>query len=79
MYIIQEIQTDAQGNVAMLPAVIKATQNEAESEYHIKLGYAAISNVAVHAVTMYANDGFPVMHGCYRHTPVVEVVEGGEE
>lgn len=79
MYIIQEIQTDAQGNVAMLPAVIKATQNEAESEYHIKLGYAAISNVAVHAVTMYANDGFPVMHGCYRHTPVVEVVESEEE
>lgn len=79
MYIIQEIQTDAQGNVAMLPAVIRATQNEAESEYHIKLGYAAISNVAVHAVTMYANDGFPLMHGCYRHTPVVEVVEGEEE
>ena len=79
MYIIQEIQTDAQGNVAMLPAVIKATQNEAESEYHIKLGYAAISNVAVHAVTMYANDGFPLMHGGYRHTPAVEVVESGEE
>ena len=66
-YIIQEIQTDEKGNVAMLPAVVKDTQNEAESEYHIKLGYAAISEVAVHAVTMYTEEGFPVMHGCYKH------------
>ena len=66
-YIIQEIQTDKEGKVAMLPAVIKDTQNEAESEYHIKLGYAAISEVAVHAVTMYTEEGFPVMHGCYKH------------
>ena len=66
-YIIQEIQTDEKGKVAMLPAVVKDTQNEAESEYHIKLGYAAISEVAVHAVTMYTEEGFPVMHGCYKH------------
>ena len=66
-YIIQEIQTDKEGKVAMLPAVVKDTQNEAESEYHIKLGYAAISEVAVHAVTMYTEEGFPVMHGCYKH------------
>lgn len=66
-YIIQEIQTDEKGEVAMLPAVVKDTQNEAESEYHIKLGYAAISEVAVHAVTMYTEEGFPVMHGCYKH------------
>ena len=66
-YIIQEIQTDKEGKVAMLPAVIKDTQNEAESEYHIKLGYAAISEVAIHAVTMYTEEGFPVMHGCYKH------------
>lgn len=66
-YIIQEIQTDKDGKVAMLPAVVKDTQNEAESEYHIKLGYAAISEVAVHAVTMYTEEGFPVMHGCYKH------------
>ena len=66
-YIIQEIQTDKNGKVAMLPAVVKDTQNEAESEYHIKLGYAAISEVAVHAVTMYTEEGFPVMHGCYKH------------
>lgn len=66
-YIIQEIQTDEKGKVAMLPAVVKDTQNEAESEYHIKLGYAAISEVAVHAVTMYTEEGFPVMYGCYKH------------
>ena len=76
MYIIQEIQTDAQGNVSLLPAVTKATQNEAESEFHIRLGYAAISAVAVHAVTMYTNEGFPLMHGCYRHE-AAEAVEDG--
>jgi hypothetical protein len=79
MYIIQEIQTDAQGNVSMLPAVTRATQNEAESEFHIRLGYAAISAVAVHAVTMYTNEGFPLMHGCYRHPaePSAEAVGDG--
>lgn len=66
-YIIQEIQTDGEGKVAMLPAVVRETQNEAKSEYHIKLGYAAISEVAVHAVTMYTEEGFPVMHECYKH------------
>lgn len=67
MYIIQEIQTDAQGNISFVAPVTKATQAEAESEYYIKLGYAAISQVAVHAVIMYTDEGFPVMHGCYKH------------
>ena len=72
MYIIQEIQTDANGSVAMLPPVVKQTQNEAESEYHIKLGYAAISSVAVHAVAMFTEEGFPLLHGCYKHASAPE-------
>lgn len=68
MYIIYETQTDANGNVAHVPPVHKATQNEAESEYHIKLGYAAISNVTVHAVTLETEEGFQLMRGCYRHS-----------
>ena len=67
MFIIQEIQTDANNNVTFLPQVVKATQAEAESEYYIKLGYAAISSVPVHAVIMYTHEGFPLMHGVYKH------------
>ena len=66
-YIVQEIQTDAQGNVALLPPVVKNTRNEGESEYHIKLGYAAISNVYIHSVIMYNQDGTPMLNGCYVH------------
>ena len=66
-FIVQEIQTDANGNVALLPPVVKATRNEGESEYHIKLGYAAISEVAIHAVIMYNQDGIPYMYGSYVH------------
>ena len=67
MYIIQEIQTDVNKEVAFMPPVVKATQQEAESEYYIKLGYAAISNVSIHSVIMYTEEGFPLMHGCYKH------------
>ena len=69
MFIIQEIQTDENG-VHLLPAIVKETQNEAESEYYIKLGYAAISSVPVHAVIMYTSDGFPVKHDKYVHADI---------
>lgn len=75
MYIIQEVQTDVNKNVAFMPPVVKATQQEAESEYYIKLGYAAISAVAVHSVIMYTNEGFPLMHGCYKHDAPVPTPE----
>ena len=67
MYIIYEIQTDANGNVAHLTPVHKATKEEAESEFYIKLGYAAISNVAVHTVTLENEEGFQAKRGCYKH------------
>ena len=66
MYIIQEIQTNG-GQVAFVPPVVKETRQEAESDYYIKLGYAAISSVDVHSVIMYTDEGFPIMHGCYKH------------
>ena len=66
MYIIQEIQTNG-GQVSFVPPVTKATRAEAESDYYIKLGYAAISEVEIHSVIMYTDEGFPIMHGCYKH------------
>ena len=68
-YIVQEIQTDAEGNVALLPAVVKNSRQEGESEYYIKLGYAAISSVTIHSVIMYNQDGTPILYGCYSHWP----------
>lgn len=66
-YIIQEIQTDAEGNVSLLPPIVKNTRNEGESEYYIKLGYAAISDVAIHSVIMYNQGGTPILYGGYTH------------
>lgn len=66
-YIVQEIQTDVQGNVSLLPPVVKDTRNEAESEYYIKLGYAAISEVPLHSVIMYTYSGAPIMYNGYNH------------
>lgn len=71
-YIVQEIQTDAEGTVSLLPAVVKSSRNEGESEYYIKLGYAAISNVPIHSVIMYNQDGTPILYGCYVHQPTPE-------
>ena len=72
-YIVQEIQTDAEGNITFVPPVVKNTGREAESEYYIKLGYAAISEVPIHSVIMYNQDGTPIMYGSYNHMtePVV--------
>jgi len=66
MYIINEIQTTADGTVAILTTQ-KANRNEAESEYHRVLQYAAISTLPCHAASMMTEEGFPVMHQAYRH------------
>lgn len=77
MYIIQEIQQMADGTISMLPAVMKESKNAAESEFYIKVGYAAISELPCHAVAMYTHDGAPVMHKAYVHgNPVITSVGG---
>lgn len=78
-FIIQEIQTDAENNVALLPPVVKNTRNEGESEYYIKLGYAAISNVRIHSVIMYNQDGIPILYGGYSHDVAPEPTPEPEE
>ncbi|MBR2582922.1 MAG: hypothetical protein IKD61_05955 [Oscillospiraceae bacterium] len=42
-------------------------QNAAESKYHAILSSAAVSQVAVHAAVLVSEEGFPLMHGCYKH------------
>ena len=80
MYIIQEMQTNAAGEVTFVNPVTRATRNEAESEYHIKAGYAAISAVPVHTVMCYTEEGFQVLPPVvYKHEiQPVEPEESGE-
>lgn len=40
-----------------------------ESKYHEILSYASVSNVEEHSAIMFASDGTPLMHQCYKHTP----------
>ena len=58
----------------MLPVVTKTEPLEAESEFLIKAGYAAVSNVEIHTVIMYDEHGNVLDSKFYEHfpEPVVE-------
>ena len=66
MYIIQEIQTSG-GQTALVPSSTFTDRNEAESNYHMKLGAAAISAVEVHTVIMYDEHGNTIKRDFYEH------------
>lgn len=68
MYIIQEIQT-TNNQTALVPAVTFTDRNEAESNYHMKLGAAAISSVQVHTVVMFDEHGNTIKRDYYEHLP----------
>ena len=67
MYIINEMQTGADGAIAFLPPITKEKWNEAESEFYIKVGYAAISQVWKHTVTLDDESGKRYKAKCYKH------------
>ena len=46
-----------------------------ESKYHEVLAAAAISELKSHAAIMFAADGFPIMHQCYKHSESVQEAE----
>lgn len=66
MYIIQEIQT-TNGSTALLPAIVKADRNEADSAFHSILASAAISSVGVHTVLLYDEHGNVLRREFYEH------------
>jgi len=67
MYIIQELQTNAAGSTAIVPATNKSNLEEADNEFYTKAAYAAISTVSRHAVSMFTNEGFPIKNKFYDH------------
>ena len=71
MYFIIETQTFDNGtSVVVLDngAVPSASDRmAAESIYHLKLSYAAASNLPKHSVALLTEEGFCLMSECYKH------------
>lgn len=70
MYLVIELQTNADGTVANLVYQF-SSRDEAENKFHSILAAAAISALPVHAAVMLTNAGTMVRSEYYRH--------GGEE
>ena len=71
MYIVFEIQTNNDGTIGTLVSSYPE-QNQAESAYHAVLSAAAISALPVHSCVLLTEEGFELMHGCYKHEPQPE-------
>ena len=68
MYIVTEIQTNADGTIGLLNWSF-GNRNEAEAQYHRILAAAAASALEAHAAIMFSGERFPLRHECYRHDP----------
>lgn len=66
MYIVIELQTNADGAVGNLVYQYNS-RDEAESKFHSILAAAAISALPVHAAVMLTNAGTMVKSEYYRH------------
>lgn len=66
MYIVIELQTNADGVVANLVYQYNS-RDEAESKFHYILAAAAVSTLPVHAAVMLTNAGTMVKSEYYRH------------
>lgn len=54
-------------------------QLKGEAKYHEIMSRAAVSNFAEHSAILFSSEGFPIMHQCYKHEPVVEPEEVAAE
>ena len=66
MYIVIELQKNAEGQVANL-VTSHNTLAEAESKFYSILASAAVSNIPVHSAIIVSDEGFPVKYNCYKH------------
>ena len=66
MYIVIETQTNGNTTSVVTPATY-TDLNEAESKFHTVLASAAVSNVEKHACIVFTEEGFPLLHKCYKH------------
>lgn len=70
-YIVTEIQTALDGNVATIVNAYDAL-NLAEARFHTILAAAAVSNLAKHAAIMFSEEGLPLRYECYNHLAAAE-------
>ena len=66
MYTVIELQTNGGTTTALTP-VTKTTRDDAEQEYHLKLSYAAVSQVEIHSVVLLNAEGKTLKSECYKH------------
>lgn len=78
MYIVVEIQKNADGTVGTLVDSF-ADINSAENKFHTVLAYAAVSALPVHSCILFTEEGFPLRHECYKHDGAPAPVEAEEE
>ena len=71
-YIVLEIQTNANGTVALLSYQFDS-RNEAESKFHYVLSFAATAQIPCSAAVLLTNTGEVLDSKYYRHE--VEVQE----
>lgn len=65
-FIVVELQKNTDGSFGNIVKPFE-TQMEAESNYHAVLASAAISAIPVHSAVLLSEEGFPLMHQCYKH------------
>lgn len=78
MYIVLEIQTNADGTVGTLVNSF-AEKNEAESKFHQVLQYAAVTTLPVHACVLLTSEGICVRSEYYSHVEPAPEPEPEEE
>lgn len=66
MYIVIEIQTNADGTVGTIITQWNDLQ-QAESKFHAILAYAAASELPVHSAVILTNDGLILRNESYTH------------
>lgn len=66
MYIVIEIQTNADGTVGTIVTQWN-DRNQAESKFHNILAYAAGSALPVHSAVLLTNDGLLLRNESYTH------------
>lgn len=66
-FIVIEIQTLQEGQVAIPPAWTYTDRNAAEAQYHSILSVAAASTIPVHAAILMTERGQVLKHEDYEH------------
>lgn len=71
MYIILEMQTNG-GQTAIVPAVTKATLNEALAAFYQAASFAAVSAVEVHTIMLFDQRGDLIEKLVFDHPAAAE-------